>query len=112
MTQTTSQTHSITLCIIPESNQIPEPARGFPLTLSKECVPGQLGEVMSPPVLISAIITGSDSLSESVLAPLTSAEDRAGPNVRGPGGGCHNVPVFVFERGWWRICTVFDIWKG
>ncbi|GIY80200.1 hypothetical protein CDAR_18891 [Caerostris darwini] len=40
---------------------------------------------MSPPVLISAIITGSDALSVSVLAPLTSAKDRAGPNVWGPG---------------------------
>ncbi|GIY41296.1 hypothetical protein CEXT_201951 [Caerostris extrusa] len=86
MTQTTSQAQSIPLCIIPESNQIPWTTRGFPLTLSKECVPGQLREVMSPPVLISAVITGSGSLSESALAPLMSAKDRAGPNVRGVRG--------------------------
>ncbi|GIY41292.1 hypothetical protein CEXT_201931 [Caerostris extrusa] len=81
MAQTTSQTRTITLCIIRESNPIPEPIRGFPLTLSKECVPAQLGEVMSPPVLISSFITDSDSLSISVLASLMSAKDREGPNV-------------------------------
>ncbi|GIY80197.1 hypothetical protein CDAR_18861 [Caerostris darwini] len=96
MAQTTSQTRSITLCIIPESNQIPEPTRGFPLTFSKERMPGQLGEVMSLPVLISAIITGSGSLSEFVLAPLTSAKDGAGPNVHClesiPGGTIRRRP--------------------